>query len=115
MAQRRKTTIGRNPLDRLQDDQPATEQRLAASSDDVDTDDAASHGLFEAWVTGTEETLRAAFDAQNAALKADLSLLEAAAVSQRELLDEYRRAAQQAQQSTLQAFRSSVRAAAWPE
>src|SRR6266851_137225 len=107
MAQRRKTTIGRNPLDTVQDARPAPEDRQPASPDEVDTD-AAGRRWFAAWVTGAEDTLRVTFDVQNAALKADVSIMDAAAVGQRGFLDAWRRAAEQAQQSTLEAFRSSV-------
>jgi len=111
MAQRRKTTIGRNPLDAVQDNRPAPERGPAAAREAADDTGAASRRVFEAWVAGTEETLRATFDAQNAALAAGLSIMDATADSQRRLVEEWRRAAEQAQQAALEAFRSSVRAA----
>ena len=85
MAQRRKTTIGRNPLDALQD---VPERRQGAARDAADDTGDVSRRVFEAWVAGTEETLRATFDAQNAALAAGLSIMDATAASQRGLIED---------------------------
>jgi hypothetical protein len=111
MAQRRKTTIGRNPLDAVRDNRPASERRSPASPEAADETGDASRRVFEAWVAGTEATLRATFDAQNAALAAGLAIVDATVESQRGLVEEWRRAAEQAQQAALEAFRATVQTA----
>ncbi len=71
----------------------------------------AGRTLFEAWASGAEASLRAAFELQNTALSAGLSLVEANNASGRDMARHWSAAARQVQQTTLEAWRASVGAA----
>jgi hypothetical protein len=66
--------------------------------------------VFDAWVSGVEATLKATFDAENAALDAGLAVLDAAASTDRAGLEEWAKVARQAQDAALEAFRANLRA-----
>jgi hypothetical protein len=71
---------------------------------------AASRQIFAAWASGVEASLRATFEAENAALQAGLSVLEATAAADRDALQQWTAVARQAQDAALEAFRSQLRA-----
>ncbi len=71
----------------------------------------ASRKLFDAWATGAEATMRAAFDVQNSALNTSMELLQTGANSNRTLAHQWADVARQAQQAALEAFQANVRAA----
>jgi len=70
----------------------------------------ASRKMFEAWATGVEATLKATFAAENAALAAGMSLLEAASNADRTAMQQWADAARQAQDAALEAFRTNLKA-----
>jgi hypothetical protein len=72
---------------------------------------AASRKVFDAWAAGVETTLKATFEAENAALEAGLSVLDAAAAVDRTAFQEWATAARKAQEAALEAFRANTRAA----
>ena len=71
----------------------------------------ASRRVFDAWVSGVETTLRATFEAENAALQAGISVLEATAAADRTALEQWGAVAREAQDAALEAFRSNLEAA----
>ena len=71
----------------------------------------AGRKLFDAWASGAEASLQAAFALQNTALSAGLSLVEANNASGCAAAQRWSDAARQAQQATLEAWRASVSAA----
>ena len=70
----------------------------------------ASRKIFEAWASGVEATLKATFEAENAALAAGLSVLEAATAADRTAFQQWADAARQAQDAAMEAFRTNLRA-----
>jgi hypothetical protein len=70
----------------------------------------ASRKIFEAWASGVEATLKATFDAENAALAAGLSVLEATSAADRAAMQQWADAARQAQDAAMEAFRTNLRA-----
>ena len=107
VAPRRRTTIGKNPLDALAPPAPAAEARPAQTR--AAAPPGGGRQVFEAWASGTESVLRATFEAQNAALTAGLSVVEATSDISRAALDEWTELGRQAQQAVLDAFRRATR------
>ena len=70
----------------------------------------ASRKIFEAWASGVEATLKATFDAENAALAAGMSMLEATSAADRAAMQQWADAARQAQDAAMEAFRTNLRA-----
>jgi hypothetical protein len=70
----------------------------------------ASRKIFEAWASGVEATLKATFDAENAALAAGMSVLEATSGADRAAMQQWADAARQAQDAAMEAFRTNMRA-----
>jgi len=69
-----------------------------------------SRNVFSAWAAGTDATLKATFDAQNAALDASIAMLQTTSGTSREALDKWTELARKAQQAALEAFRANVQA-----
>ena len=67
--------------------------------------------LFDTWASGTETSLQAAFELQNTALAAGLSLLEANNSGSRAMAQQWSDAAHQAQQAALAAWQANINAA----
>ncbi len=65
--------------------------------------------LFATWMAGTEATVRALFDIQNATLKVGLMLCDAALSSNRTALQHWADTTRQAQQTMWEAWRTSLR------
>ena len=111
---RRKSTIGKNPLDAVVPPVPAAEaaqpaDRAPATAPPAAGRPAVGRQVFEAWASGTERALRASFEAQNAALTAGLSVVDATTDISRAALDEWAELGRQAQQAVLDAFRRATR------
>ena len=70
----------------------------------------ASRKIFEAWATGVEASLRATFAAENAALAAGLSVLQATSAAEQAGLQQWAQAARQAQDAAMEAFRTNLQA-----
>jgi hypothetical protein len=70
----------------------------------------ASRKIFEAWASGVEATLKATFDAENAALAAGMSMLEATNAADHTAMQQWADAARQAQDAAMEAFRTNLRA-----
>jgi hypothetical protein len=111
---RRKSTIGKNPLDAVAPPMPAAEPAQPAAPTPAGAPPAAGppavgRQVFEAWASGTQRALRASFEAQHAALAAGLSVVEATSDISRAALDEWTELGRQAQQAVLDAFRRATR------
>lgn len=72
---------------------------------------AVNREVFNAWRASTEATMKATFELKNAAINAGLSLIEATGSGSRAMLDQWVDTVQQAQQRTIEAWQSSMRAA----
>jgi hypothetical protein len=70
----------------------------------------ASRKIFEAWASGVEATLKATFDAENAALAAGMSVLQATSAADQAAFQQWAEAARPAQDAALEAFRTNLRA-----
>ena len=110
---RRKSTIGKNPLDAVAPPMPAAEPAQPAAPTPAGAPPAAGppavgRQVFEAWASGTESVLRATFEAQNAALSAGLSVVASTTDVSRAALDEWAELGRQAQQAVLDAFRATL-------
>jgi hypothetical protein len=92
----RKSTIGKNPLDAAPEPSPPTQPEDSGRR------------VFEAWVAATEATLESTFAAQNAALAAQLSVLETSAASNRVAIQRWAEAAREAQRAALEVFHANV-------
>ena len=114
---RSRSTIGVNPLDLVsaeranmapagsQPSVPEPARPMQAAEPAI-----ASQRVFTAWVEATEKTLKVMLDAQTAALRAGISVLEASTTARRDLEREWTAAAREAQSATLSAFRASIEA-----
>jgi hypothetical protein len=100
---RARSTIGVNPLDAS-----PTPARAAPPQTEKLEGAAAGQRVFAAWAAGTEGVLKALFEAQNSALRANLSVLEASATAQRNVTRELTEAAREAQAAALEAFRTRL-------
>lgn len=111
MAKRR-TTIGKNPLDSVPpatDRDEPTSPAGPTSRSDVAVDPSGRH-VFDAWRAGTEAMLRATVDAQNAALAASLSVVDATTMTNKAAMEQWAGIGRRAQQAALEAFQAAVRA-----
>jgi hypothetical protein len=71
----------------------------------------ASRKMFDAWASGMEASLRAAFEVQNAALSSGHSLMDASTNSSRNVVQQWTEATREAQQATLEVWQAGFRAA----
>ncbi len=89
----------------------STREAVRASRDFLDQSTSISQKLFTAYTTGVTASLKAAFEVQNAALTAGLSLFESAAASDREMLRQMMETLRQSEQAALDVWQAGVRAA----
>jgi hypothetical protein len=71
----------------------------------------ANRKLFDAWASGMEASLRAAFEVQNAALSTGRALMDASTESSRTVVQQWTEATREAQQATLDVWQAGFRAA----
>ncbi len=76
----------------------------------LDDSSAAAQRFFQAYAAGAEAALKGAFEVQNAALAAGLTVFDAGVKTNRGLLDQYETTLRQAQQAALEAFQAAARA-----
>jgi hypothetical protein len=70
------------------------------------------HDLLGTWSTTSEATLKAAFDAQNAAIDAGLGLFDMGVKGNRQAVEQFSALVKQTQQATLESWQDAIKAAA---
>jgi hypothetical protein len=68
--------------------------------------------LLATWSTQSEDALKAAFDAQNAAIDAGLGLFDLGVKGNRQAIDQFSKLVKQTQQATIETWQTTVKAAA---
>ena len=68
--------------------------------------------LLEHWSTQSEAALKAAFEAQNAAIDAGLGLFDLGLKGNRQAVEQFSELVKRTQQATLESWQSTVKAAA---
>jgi len=68
--------------------------------------------LLDTWSSQSEATLKAAFDAQNAAIDAGLGLFDLGVKGNRQAVEQFTALVKQSQQATLESWHAAVKAAA---
>jgi hypothetical protein len=68
--------------------------------------------LLATWSTQSETAIKAAFEAQNAAVEAGLGLFDLGVKSNRQAIDQFSKLVKQTQEATLEAWHTTVKAAA---
>jgi hypothetical protein len=68
--------------------------------------------LLATWSTQSEGALKAAFDAQNAAIDAGLGLFDLGVKGNRQAIDQFSKLVKQTQQATIETWQTTVKAAA---
>ncbi len=76
----------------------------------LDDSAAAAEGFYQAFAASAEAGLKGAFEVQNAAFAAGLTVFDAGVKTNRGLLDQYGMTLRQAQQASLEAFLAAARA-----
>ena len=103
-AVRATVEASRRTVQSMQDATRLTQDLLAHSAE-------TSRKLFAAYTTSVTAGIEAAFNVQNAALAAGLSLLEATSSSNREMARHISETTRQSQQAMLDAWQAGIRAA----
>jgi hypothetical protein len=85
---------------------------VEVTRDLIDTVTEVSRKVFTTWVAGTEASVKATFEVQNAGAVAGLAWFDAASNSERAVLKEWDAAAREVQKAALEAFQAQTRAAA---
>ncbi len=92
------------------DDKPVIDQVRDVIREGTEETWAMNRQVLKAWVAGTEATLKASIDLQNAAIASGRSLLEAATTgTNRTLFDQWAKTVLMAQKATLEALDVSKR------
>ena len=68
--------------------------------------------LLATWSTQSETAIKAAFDAQNAAVEAGLGLFDLGVKSNRQAIDQFSKLVKQTQDATLETWQATVKATA---
>jgi len=68
--------------------------------------------LLATWSTQSEGAIKAAFDAQNAAIDAGLGLFDLGVKGNRQAIDQFSKLVKQTQQATIETWQTTVKAAA---
>jgi hypothetical protein len=68
--------------------------------------------LLATWSTQSETAIKAAFDAQNAAIEAGLGLFDLGVKSNRQAIDQFSKLVKQTQDATLETWHTTVKATA---
>jgi hypothetical protein len=85
---------------------------IEAARSYVDETNVVGRDLLGTWSTQSEAALMAAFDAQNAAIDAGLSLFDLGVESNRKAVKQFSSIVKRTQQSTLETWQTAVKAAA---
>ncbi len=88
----------------------STQDATRLTRDLLDQSTEVSRKLYGAYTTGLTAGIKAAFEVQNAALSAGLTLLDTAAASNRQAAQQLAETARQAQQATLDAWQAGIHA-----
>jgi hypothetical protein len=89
----------------------STQEAVRASRYFLEESTGVSHKLFTAYTAGVTASLKAAFELQNAALGAGLSLFESAAASDREMLRQMLETLRQSEQAAMDVWQAGVQTA----
>jgi hypothetical protein len=84
---------------------------IEAARSYLDESNTLGHDLLGTWSTQSEATLKAAFDAQNAAIDAGLGLFDLGVKGNRQAVEQFTALVKQTQQATLESWQAGVKAA----
>jgi hypothetical protein len=88
-----------------------TKASIEAARSYVDETTALGRDLLGTWSTQSEAALKAAFDAQNAAIEAGLGLFDLSFKGNRQAVEQFSMLVKRTQQATLESWQSAVKAA----
>ena len=88
-----------------------TKASIEAARSYVDETNALGRDLLGTWSTQSEAALKAAFDAQNAAIDAGLGLFDLSFKGNRQAVEQFSMLVKRTQQATLESWQSAVKAA----
>jgi hypothetical protein len=89
-----------------------TKASIEAARSYLDETNTLGRDLLSTWSTQSEAALKAAFDAQNAAIDAGLGLFDLGIKGNRQAVEQFSVLVKQTQQATLESWQSAVKAAA---
>ena len=85
---------------------------IKAASSYIDEANTLGRDLLDTWSTQSEAALKAAFDAQNAAIDAGLGLFDLGTKGNRQAVAQFSELVKQTQRATLESWQATVKAAA---
>jgi len=85
---------------------------IKAASSYLDETNTLGRDLLDTWSTQSEAALKAAFDAQNAAIDAGLGLFDLGTKGNRQAVEQFSELVKQTQRATLESWHATVQAAA---
>ena len=85
---------------------------IEAARSYVDETNTLGRDLLATWSTQSEAALKAAFDAQNAAIDAGLGLFDLGVKGNRQAVEQFSEIVKRTQQATLESWQTAVKAAA---
>ena len=88
-----------------------TKASIEAARSYVDETNALGRDLLGTWSTQSEAALKAAFDAQSAAIEAGLGLFDLSVKGNRQAVEQFSVLVKRTQQATLESWQSAVKAA----
>jgi hypothetical protein len=89
-----------------------TKASIEAARSYVDDTNVLGRDLLSTWSTQSEAALKAAFDAQNAAIDAGLGLFDQSVKGNRQAVEQFSVIVKRTQQATLESWQSAVKATA---
>jgi len=85
---------------------------IKAASSYLDETNTLGRDLLDTWSTQSEAALKAAFDAQNAAIDAGLGLFDLGVKGNRQAVEQFSELVKRTQRATLESWQATVKAAA---